>query len=333
MLEWRHESGGAYSPSARCLRAPGARPRRRHGHHDPGAESRRGGFRRAALRGLQRAPEPHAPRRDRRHPRGLPRRGRGSHLDQYLRLCPRMCLPNMALPIACHEITLAAARLAREAADRRLDAASGRASSLGAMGPGTRTITVTGGVTFDEVLDALLPPGPRADRGRGGRSAARDRQDTLNVKAAAIGVRRAMAEAGAHAAAHGQRHHRAHGHDAGGAGGRRALRLARAPRPLLRRAQLRHGPRVHDRPPAHARRASRRASSPCTRTRGCRTSAATTRRRRRAWRSRCGASSRRAGSTWSAAAAARRRRTSRRSRASSRAAPPRRPAGDAAPRR
>ncbi len=53
----------------------------------------------------------------------------------------------------CHEITLDGAPLAREGADSLTTHERPR-FALGAMGPGTRTTTVTGGVTFDQVLDA-----------------------------------------------------------------------------------------------------------------------------------------------------------------------------------
>src|SRR6185295_2811408 len=49
-----------------------------------------------------------------------------------------------------HDIPLPAARLARAAADGRSTAAR-RRFAIGAMGPGTRTISVTANVTFDEV--------------------------------------------------------------------------------------------------------------------------------------------------------------------------------------
>src|SRR5262250_3440381 len=54
--------------------------------------------------------------------------------------CAPYVLAEYGLADRCHEITLAAARLAREAADRRSTATRPR-FVLGAMGPGTRTIT------------------------------------------------------------------------------------------------------------------------------------------------------------------------------------------------
>src|SRR5712692_594072 len=109
--------------------------------------------------------------------------------------CAPYVLAEYGLTDRCHEITLAGARLAREAADSRSTAERPR-FVLGAMGPGTRTITVTGGVTFDQVLDAYYRQARALIQGGVDALMLETCQDTLNVKAAAIGVRRAMAEAG-----------------------------------------------------------------------------------------------------------------------------------------
>src|SRR3990172_7773562 len=95
----------------------------------------------------------------------------------------------------CHEITLAGARVAREAADSRTTDGRPR-FVLGGMGPGTRTISVTGGVTFEQVLDAYYRQARALIEGGVDALLLETCQDTLNVKAAAIGVKRAMAEAG-----------------------------------------------------------------------------------------------------------------------------------------
>src|SRR6266849_4591488 len=109
--------------------------------------------------------------------------------------CAPYVLAEYGLAERCHEITLAGARLAREAADSRSTSEHPR-FVLGAMGPGTRTITVTGGVTFDQVLDAYYRQARALIEGGVDTLMLETCQDTLNVKAAAIGVRRAMAEAG-----------------------------------------------------------------------------------------------------------------------------------------
>jgi 5-methyltetrahydrofolate--homocysteine methyltransferase len=109
--------------------------------------------------------------------------------------CAPYVLAEYGLADRCHEITLAGARLARAAADSRSTSERPR-FVLGAMGPGTRTITVTGGVTFDQVLDAYYRQARALIEGGVDALMLETCQDTLNVKAAAIGVRRAMAEAG-----------------------------------------------------------------------------------------------------------------------------------------
>jgi 5-methyltetrahydrofolate--homocysteine methyltransferase len=109
--------------------------------------------------------------------------------------CAPYVLAEYGLAERCHEITLAGARLARQAADSRSTSERPR-FVLGAMGPGTRTITVTGGVTFDQVLDAYYRQARALIEGGADALMLETCQDTLNVKAAAIGVRRAMAEVG-----------------------------------------------------------------------------------------------------------------------------------------
>ncbi|HET7874196.1 MAG TPA: methionine synthase, partial [Methylomirabilota bacterium] len=63
-------------------------------------------------------------------------------------------------------------------------------------GPSTRTITVTRNVTFDEVRAGYRVQAAGLIAGGADALLLETVQDTLNVKAAAIGVRRAMAEAG-----------------------------------------------------------------------------------------------------------------------------------------
>ncbi|MCI0547630.1 MAG: methionine synthase, partial [Candidatus Rokubacteria bacterium] len=94
-----------------------------------------------------------------------------------------------------HEIVLAGARLARAAADARSTPDRPR-FAIGAMGPGTRTITVTGGVTFAEVRAGYRAQARALIEGGVDVLLLETAQDTLNVKAAAIGVDEAMAEGG-----------------------------------------------------------------------------------------------------------------------------------------
>jgi 5-methyltetrahydrofolate--homocysteine methyltransferase len=108
--------------------------------------------------------------------------------------CAPYVLGEYGLAERCHEITLAAARLARDAAERRSTSERPR-FVVGAMGPGTRTITVTGNVTFDEVREAYYTQARALIEGGVDALLLETCQDTLNVKAAAIGVKRAMSEA------------------------------------------------------------------------------------------------------------------------------------------
>ncbi|HSR25155.1 MAG TPA: homocysteine S-methyltransferase family protein, partial [Candidatus Eisenbacteria bacterium] len=109
--------------------------------------------------------------------------------------CAPYVLGEYGLAERCHEITLAAARLCRAAVDRASTPERPR-FAIGAMGPGTRTITVTANVTFEEVRDAYYRQARALIEGRVDALLLETCQDTLNVKAAAIGVRQAMTEAG-----------------------------------------------------------------------------------------------------------------------------------------
>jgi 5-methyltetrahydrofolate--homocysteine methyltransferase len=102
--------------------------------------------------------------------------------------CAPYVLAEYGLADRAHEITLAAARIARTAAGDRF--------VIGAMGPSTRSITVTRNVTFDEVLAAYEVQAAALLEGGVDALLLETAQDTLNVKAAAIGVRRARRAAG-----------------------------------------------------------------------------------------------------------------------------------------
>jgi 5-methyltetrahydrofolate--homocysteine methyltransferase len=102
--------------------------------------------------------------------------------------CAPYVLAEYGLADRAYEITLAAARLAREVAGERF--------VIGAMGPSTRTITVTRNVTFDEVTRGYEIQAAALVAGGVDALLLETAQDTLNVKAAAIGVTRAVREAG-----------------------------------------------------------------------------------------------------------------------------------------
>jgi 5-methyltetrahydrofolate--homocysteine methyltransferase len=105
--------------------------------------------------------------------------------------CAPYVLAEYGLGDRAHEISRAAARIAREAADGRLDR-----FVIGAMGPSTRSISVTRNITFQDVIDAYEVQAAGLIAGGVDALLLETQQDTLNLKAAAIGVRRAMREAG-----------------------------------------------------------------------------------------------------------------------------------------
>ncbi|KIL34756.1 methionine synthase [Cohnella kolymensis] len=93
------------------------------------------------------------------------------------------------------EINLAAARLAREACDKYSTPEKPRFVA-GALGPTTKTLSVTGGVTFDELIRSYQEQVLALIDGGVDAILIETSQDTLNVKAASIGVRQAFAQLG-----------------------------------------------------------------------------------------------------------------------------------------
>ncbi|MEW6324214.1 MAG: methionine synthase [Nitrospirota bacterium] len=91
------------------------------------------------------------------------------------------------------EINRAGARLAREAADAA--STPGRPRFVaGAMGPTTKTLSVTGGVAFDQLTEAFYLQAKGLIDGGADLLLLETAQDTLNLKAAIIGLRRAQEE-------------------------------------------------------------------------------------------------------------------------------------------
>src|SRR5438445_4416921 len=103
--------------------------------------------------------------------------------------CAPYVLAEYGLAERAHAIALAGACIAREAA--------GEGFVVGAMGPGTRSITVTRNVTFDDVRAAYALQANALVEGGVDALLLETQQDTLNLKAAALGVRDALAAAGA----------------------------------------------------------------------------------------------------------------------------------------
>lgn len=107
----------------------------------------------------------------------------------------RVVLAEYDIADKAREINLAAARLAREACDKYTTEEKPRYAA-GALGPTTKTLSVTGGVTFDDLVSSYHEQALALIEGGVDCILIETSQDTLNVKAASIGVRQAFQEAG-----------------------------------------------------------------------------------------------------------------------------------------
>lgn len=104
-------------------------------------------------------------------------------------------LAEYSLERQARELNLVAARLAVEAAARYSTPEWPRYVA-GALGPTTKTLSVTGGVTFDELVDSYLEQALALIEAGVDALLLETSQDTLNVKAGSIGVRMAMEQLG-----------------------------------------------------------------------------------------------------------------------------------------
>lgn len=95
------------------------------------------------------------------------------------------------IPEKAREINLAAAALARAAADKYSTPDKPRYVA-GAIGPTTKTLSVTGGVTFDELVDSYYEQTIALMEGDVDALLLETCQDTLNVKAGSIAIRKAF---------------------------------------------------------------------------------------------------------------------------------------------
>ena len=254
---------------ARRRAHPGAR--RRHGHHDPGDEARRGGLSRRALRRLeprgarqQRPAQPHPAGRDPRHPLRLFPRRRRHRLDQHLLL--DLDRAGRLRPVR-HR--LRAQPRGRAAGARGRDAGGssedGRPRFVaGALGPTNRTASISPdvanpgyrAVTFDDLRAGLRRADARAARRRRRHAADRDHLRHAQRQGRDLRHRRAMRGARRRRAGDDLRHHHrplrpaAVGPDAGG-----VLEFGAARRAALGRLQLRARRRADAR--AHRRHGAR----------------------------------------------------------------------------
>jgi len=104
-------------------------------------------------------------------------------------------LAEFDLQSQCHEVNRTAARLARQAADAF--AKPGRPRWVaGSIGPTTKAISVTGGITFDELREGYYRQAKGLWAGDADILLVETCQDTRNVKAALLGINRLAAEIG-----------------------------------------------------------------------------------------------------------------------------------------
>ncbi|MEF3301644.1 methionine synthase [Paenibacillus sp. GYB003] len=99
------------------------------------------------------------------------------------------------IPERARELNLAAAKLAVDAANKYSTPEWPRYVA-GAMGPTTKTLSVTGGVTFDELVDSYYEQALALIEGGVDALLLETSQDTLNVKAGSIGIRKAFETSG-----------------------------------------------------------------------------------------------------------------------------------------
>lgn len=109
----------------------------------------------------------------------------------------RIVLGEYGLEEQVEAINFTAAQLARRLADSFATAARPRFVA-GSMGPGTKTISVTGGVTFEQVRQVYAEQARALIRGGVDVLYLETQQDTLNVKASLLGIDDAQRELGTH---------------------------------------------------------------------------------------------------------------------------------------
>ncbi len=107
----------------------------------------------------------------------------------------RIVLAEFGIEDKVHEINFNAARLAREVADATSTRERPRFVA-GSMGPGTKTISVTGNITFDEVRRAYGEQTVPLVEGGADLLFLETQFDTLNVKAGLLGIEDGFAQLG-----------------------------------------------------------------------------------------------------------------------------------------
>src|SRR5580700_7300753 len=107
-----------------------------------------------------------------------------------------LVLAEYGLQADAHELNRRAAELARQAADE-FSTASNPRFVAGSMGPTTKAITVTGGVTFEGLLDSYYVQAKGLVEGGSDLLLVETCQDTRNIKAAILAIQKLSKEIGA----------------------------------------------------------------------------------------------------------------------------------------
>jgi 5-methyltetrahydrofolate--homocysteine methyltransferase len=107
----------------------------------------------------------------------------------------RVVLAEYHLQDNAHELNFTAAQLARQAADESSTTARPR-WVLGSMGPTTKAITVTGGITFRQLEENYYEQAKALVEGGADILVLETCQDTRNVKAGLLGIQRVMRDLG-----------------------------------------------------------------------------------------------------------------------------------------
>lgn len=104
-------------------------------------------------------------------------------------------LSEYGLEVKDEELNHIAAKLAREAADKYSTEDKPRFVA-GSMGPTTKSLSLTGGLTFDELSEAYYRQAKALIQSGSDVLLVETAQDTLNVKAAGVGIERAFSDLG-----------------------------------------------------------------------------------------------------------------------------------------
>jgi 5-methyltetrahydrofolate--homocysteine methyltransferase len=167
------------------------RHRRRDGDDAPAGESLRGGFRRFDLEGCNENLVVTRP--------DIVRGVHDAYLDAGADIVATNTFGGMPTVLAEYglqdlaiELNEAAARIAREAVAKF----PGPRFVAGSMGPTTKTITVTGGITFDQLMATYRTQAIGLLKGGADLLLLETAQDTRNVKAAVIAIREAFLQTG-----------------------------------------------------------------------------------------------------------------------------------------